>query len=968
MYDLTPQHRPGSERTDHVPPKATPVKSPPGRRISPVRPSSVPLRPAPGTAASNAADHHQEPGPAGTVRQRGGQWPGYAVVQPSSTTVLPERGPTDRRDLETTVPGLVRAALRGLGSAIEESQRHEMESRFGHDFSRVRIHDGDTADAAVSVLGVTAYTVGRDIVLGHGAPALRTSRGRAVLAHELAHVVQQERGGGAPLVGPNLPHEQDADAAAFAAVSGMGPVTVRASTGVGLACAPQDWLTSPPDLTLWSGDRLFKERDQLQRWLDNTKTSLHEFLVIHDAVMKLTEKIWLTSPPDVTGWNPAKLINERDLLQELLGQTNIPSRDFLVIKDELLNVTEKIWLTSSPDLTGWDPAQLIRDRDLLRESVRSRTSSSRESSKIDDALMKLAGEITRRSTATSRLDMVIDFQTAKTKLGDLDVHFTGYLSIHGPAALISTDIPSTSRGRAKKPTQQNISGGAAGLVRASAKPVLDAQTPTGTARHVELYIGDEMLVLDLAQDFTGLPPFVVSGQFKGPAKNLAFGGATLPKASVGLYVTAWITPTPSPPGSRPQSLPGDQAVTKFTWAGQDANFRDTYYTIVRKKEVAHPRTGAIAMQDSLLRFDKELPDFVRGHKYLRLPEQRVAFFQEMRSYFGSDERIIAHFKQLRHVKQKGTESELILHDEAARRFEAVGQELGPEYTPTTKVGWPRAECSLGGTREGDRGLFDLHTIGFAVDFNATEMPHFKADLRLKDLVRLVTSRLELPLNLREQAMGDYEDMVKKHAEQRGVMADPDPTSKLGQLIADVEEAAQDASYRSEVFRSSVDAKEMADLRKTFIASNGDERIWGPEQKERLEKVTQPWKKIIKEQLAGSNEAIEATGFSRDELEDLEKALDDPGWVLGKDKETKAIDPPPAQLVDLGFFTLTPYSHSATGNAPQPGAFDVAFIGEMAKHGFMYGGTWSTPDFMHFELRWYGPIGPKGLPPGKPKPP
>jgi hypothetical protein len=36
------------------------------------------------------------------------------------------------------------------------------------------------------------------------------------------------------------------------------------------------------------------------------------------------------------------------------------------------------------------------------------------------------------------------------------------------------------------------------------------------------------------------------------------------------------------------------------------------------------------------------------------------------------------------------------------------------------------------------------------------------------------------------------------------------------------------------------------------------------------------------------------------------------------------------------------------------AFDVDFVKSMVKHGFTHGATWSTPDLMHFELRWRGP--------------
>jgi hypothetical protein len=70
-----------------------------------------------------------------------------------------------------------------------------MESRFGHDFSRVRVHhDGNSAESARAV-NARAYTVGRDIVFGAGAYAPLSAPVSRLLAHELAHVVQQERGG-----------------------------------------------------------------------------------------------------------------------------------------------------------------------------------------------------------------------------------------------------------------------------------------------------------------------------------------------------------------------------------------------------------------------------------------------------------------------------------------------------------------------------------------------------------------------------------------------------------------------------------------------------------------------------------------------------------------------------------------------------------------------------------------------------
>jgi hypothetical protein len=95
-------------------------------------------------------------------------------------------------------PAPAQHVLRSPGRPLDVSTRTYIEPRFGHDFSRVRIHDDTAAQAATRGLGVAAYTVGRDIAFPGWAPSVGTSAGRSLLVHELTHVVQQERGGPAP--------------------------------------------------------------------------------------------------------------------------------------------------------------------------------------------------------------------------------------------------------------------------------------------------------------------------------------------------------------------------------------------------------------------------------------------------------------------------------------------------------------------------------------------------------------------------------------------------------------------------------------------------------------------------------------------------------------------------------------------------------------------------------------------------
>jgi hypothetical protein len=80
------------------------------------------------------------------------------------------------------------------GQPIDPSVRDFFEPRFGHDFSGVRVHTGERASASASSVGAVAYTAGSHIVFRDGSLSPGTDAGQKLLAHELAHVVQQEGG------------------------------------------------------------------------------------------------------------------------------------------------------------------------------------------------------------------------------------------------------------------------------------------------------------------------------------------------------------------------------------------------------------------------------------------------------------------------------------------------------------------------------------------------------------------------------------------------------------------------------------------------------------------------------------------------------------------------------------------------------------------------------------------------------
>lgn len=79
----------------------------------------------------------------------------------------------------------------GGGRPLSASDRAFFEPRFGWDFSRVRVHDGPQAARSAESLDARAYTLGNDIAFNRDEYQPGTDRGRKLLAHELAHVVQQ---------------------------------------------------------------------------------------------------------------------------------------------------------------------------------------------------------------------------------------------------------------------------------------------------------------------------------------------------------------------------------------------------------------------------------------------------------------------------------------------------------------------------------------------------------------------------------------------------------------------------------------------------------------------------------------------------------------------------------------------------------------------------------------------------------
>ena len=125
-------------------------------------------------------------------------------------------------------PASVDQALASPGRPLEPALRQDMEQRFGHDFSRVRVHSGAAAEQSAQDVNAKAYTVGHNIVFGAGQFAPGTHEGRRLIAHELAHVVQQS---GADELNADQSDEKHGLSASFSdAALVETPIAVRAVT------------------------------------------------------------------------------------------------------------------------------------------------------------------------------------------------------------------------------------------------------------------------------------------------------------------------------------------------------------------------------------------------------------------------------------------------------------------------------------------------------------------------------------------------------------------------------------------------------------------------------------------------------------------------------------------------------------------------------------------------------------------
>ena len=120
---------------------------------------------------------------------------GFDRIQRSCSTyedILHDKSKEQKKQVSDTIPSVGSGFnnMAGNSQPLQPSDRAFFESRFGYDFGQVQVHT-DVSGTSQSK-GILAYTIGNHIVFGKGRYAPNTTEGKFLLAHELAHVIQQQ--------------------------------------------------------------------------------------------------------------------------------------------------------------------------------------------------------------------------------------------------------------------------------------------------------------------------------------------------------------------------------------------------------------------------------------------------------------------------------------------------------------------------------------------------------------------------------------------------------------------------------------------------------------------------------------------------------------------------------------------------------------------------------------------------------
>src|ERR1700733_3368902 len=148
-----------------------------------------------------------------------------APDKPIVSGLIQRKAERDANGVAEGADSAIATASSSSGQSLPGEIQRKFETSLGTDLSSVRVHTGGESQSAAHAVGAKAYTMGQDIHFGAGQYDPSSSAGEHLLAHEVAHTVQQQGGTSTrqnklEVSGPQDAAEPEADQAADAMVSG----------------------------------------------------------------------------------------------------------------------------------------------------------------------------------------------------------------------------------------------------------------------------------------------------------------------------------------------------------------------------------------------------------------------------------------------------------------------------------------------------------------------------------------------------------------------------------------------------------------------------------------------------------------------------------------------------------------------------------------------------------------------------
>ena len=310
--------------------------------------------------------------------------------------------------------------MRSNGEPLSPGLREHFEPHFGSTLHDVRIHRGREARAASLALRAQAFAAGSDIAWPSTAPEMHSSAGRALLAHELAHVIQQRGSARAVTAAGNPESERQARAVADGHAMKHTPVALE-STRRGLALSVDEFIHSFPDLSSRSYSQLVEDVDQINEWMGRQISTTPESIQLEDALAGLRAEVARRNrnvaaksikPPRPKGKKhqaaaPDPSAGESEKPRVLAERTSIVFQDAAERKEELDRIVG--WL-QRPDVSKADRETLRTELNFLApdfDQDRAKGADERHAKVIQQAIgMPSNGNTAELLSAMRRIDEI----------------------------------------------------------------------------------------------------------------------------------------------------------------------------------------------------------------------------------------------------------------------------------------------------------------------------------------------------------------------------------------------------------------------------------------------------------------------------------------------------------------------------------------------------------------------------------